>query len=137
MNLFSRDVNPACYKRYPWLSCNCETKKACCYLCQKYLNFHDFTFDNWKKLERLTKHHKSEDHLTAMAKWIGSRANKKRNTSILSKLQQSHKQYVKENRGYLKVIIECLMFTAQQNIAQRGHDEGRDGLSNSTDEKWR
>ena len=68
-----------------------------------------------------------------MAKWIASRANKKRNTSILSKLQESHKQYVKENRDFLKVIIDCLMFTAQQNIAQRGHDEQRDSLSNSSD----
>ena len=130
---FSRDFNPAWYKRYPWLSYDFETKKACCYPCQKYLNAHDFTFDNWKKPERLTKHHKSENHQTAMTKWIDSRANKKRNTSILSKLQESHKQNVKENRDYLKVIIECLMFTAQQNIAQRGHDEQRDGLSNSSD----
>ena len=130
---FSRDFNPAWYKRHPWLSYNCETKTACCYPCQKYLNAHDFTFDNWKKIERLTKHHKSENHQTAMAKWIDSRANKKKNTSILSKLQESHKQYVKENRDYFKVIIECLMFTAQQNIAQRGHDEQRDSLSNSSD----
>ena len=131
---FSRDFNPAWYKRYPWLSYNnCETKTACCYPCQKYLNAHDFTFDNWKKIERLTKHHKSENHQTAMAKWIDSRANKKKNTSILSKLQESHKQYVKENRDYFKVIIECLMFTAQQNIAQRDHDEQRDSLSNSSD----
>ena len=129
---FSRDFNPAWYKRYPWLSYNCETKTACCYPCQKYLNAHDFTFDNWKKIERLTKHHKSENHQTAMAKWIDSRANKKKDTSILSKLQESHKQYVKENRDYLKVIIECLMFTAQQNIVQRGHDEKRDSLSNSS-----
>ena len=130
---FSRDFNPAWYKRYPWLSYDFETKKAGCYPCQKYLNAHDFTFDNWKKPERLTKHHKSDNHQMAMAKWIDSRANKKRNTSILSKLQESHKHDVKENREYLKVIIECLMFTAQQNIAQRGHDEQRDGLSNSSD----
>ena len=130
---FSRDFNPAWYKRYPWLSYNCEKKTACCYPCQKYLNAHDFTVDNWKKKEHLTKHHKSENHQMAMAKWIDSRANKKKNTSILSKLQESHKQYVKENHDYLKVIIECLMFMAQQNIAQRGHDEKRDSLSNSSD----
>ena len=129
---FSRDFSPAWYK-HPWLSYNCETKTACCYPCQKYLNAHDFTFDNWKKIERLTKHHKSENHQTAMVKWIDSRANKKKNTSTLSKLQESHKQYVKENRDYFKVIIECLMFTTQQNIAQRGHDEQRDSLSNSSD----
>ena len=130
---FYRDFNPAWYKRYPWLSYNGETKKVSCYPCQKYLNAHDFTFDKWKTIERLTKHHSSENHQRAMAKWIDSRANKKKNTSILSKLQESHKQYVKENRDYFKVIIECLMFTAQQNIAQRGHDEQRDSLSNSSD----
>lgn len=69
---FSRDFNPAWYKPYPWLSYNCETKKPCCYPC------HGFTFDNWKKLERLTKHHMSENHQTVMTKWIDSRANKKR-----------------------------------------------------------
>ena len=37
-----------------------ERSMRAAYLCQKYLNAHDFTFDNWKKLERLTKHHKSE-----------------------------------------------------------------------------
>ena len=84
-------------------------------------------------MERLTKHHQRENHQTAMAKWIDSRANKKKNTSILSKFQESHKQYVKENRDYLKVIIKCLMFTAQKNIAQRGHNEKRDSLSNSSD----
>ena len=43
VNLFSTDFNPAWYKRYPWLSYNCETNTACCYPCQKYLNAHDFT----------------------------------------------------------------------------------------------
>ncbi|KAK2552826.1 Cilia- and flagella-associated protein 299 [Acropora cervicornis] len=97
------------YKRYPWLSYDFETKKACCYPSQKYLNAHDFTFDNWKKPERLTKHHKSERHQTAMAKWIDGRANK-RNTSVLSKLQESHTQDVKENRDYLELSmnVSCL-----------------------------
>ena len=97
---FPRDFNPAWYIRYPWLNYDFETNKACCYPCQKYLNTHDFTFDNWRKPERLTKHHvhKSENHQTAMAKWIDSTANKKRNTSRLTKLQESHKQDVKENR---------------------------------------
>jgi len=97
------------YKRYPWLSYDFETKKACCYPSQKYLNAHDFTFDNWKKPECLTKHHKSERHQTAMAKWIDGRANK-RNTSVLSKLQESHTQDVKENRDYLELSmnVSCL-----------------------------
>ena len=64
----------------------------------------------------------------SIAKWIESRANKKRNTSILSKLQESHKQYVKESGDYLKVIVECLMLKAQQNIAEQYNS-----LSNSSD----
>ena len=47
----------------------------------------------------------------------------------MRKLKESHKQDVKEKRDYLKVIIECLMFTAQQNFAQQQHD----GLSNRSD----
>ena len=40
----------------------------------------------------------------------------------------SHKQYVKESGDYLKVIIDCLMFKAQQNI-----EEQCNSLSNSGD----
>ena len=89
----------------------------CCYPCQKYLNAHYFTFDNWTKIERLSKHQvriiKRPWRNGLIAEQI------KKNTSILSKLQESHKQYVKENCDYLK--------------AQRGHDEQRESLSNSSD----
>ena len=40
---------------------------------------------------------------------------------------------VRKNRHYLKIIIECLLFTAQQNIAQRGHEEDRSNLSAASD----
>ena len=35
---------------------------------------------------------------------------------------------------YLQVIIESLFFTAQQNIAQRGHEEKRDDISRISDD---
>ncbi len=92
-----------------------------------------FSFDNWKKPERLAKHHKSEKHQTAMEMWMSSRANKKHNCSVLSQLHEDHQQSVKENRDYLKVIIESLMYTAQQNVAQRGHEEERVNLDKSSD----
>ena len=40
---------------------------------------------------------------------------------------------MKENREYLKVIIECLKFTVQQNIEKRCHDEQRNGLDEIRD----
>ena len=48
-------------------------------------------------------------------------------------LNNSHQITVKKNRDYLRVIIENLVFTAQQNIAQRGADENRHKLSESSD----
>ena len=61
------------------------------------------------------------------------KANKKCNSLVTSLLNEAHKQSVKENRMYIQVIIECLMYTAQQNIAQRGHEEVRTGLNERCD----
>jgi hypothetical protein len=131
---FARDFNPDWYKRHPWLSYDVCSKKAKCYPCQMYMKEKDsFSFENWKKPERLAKHHKSEKHQMAMEMWMMRRANEKHNSSVLSQLNEDHKQSVKQNRDYLKVIIECLMHTAQQNIAQRGHEEERDDLNKSSD----
>ena len=67
------------------------------------------------------KHHKSGDHGIAMAKWMAIRENQRHNTSIAKQLVTIHMEAVNRNRDYLRVIIECLAFTAQENIAQRGH----------------
>jgi len=87
------------------------------------MNNSRFKFDNWKKPERLMKHSRSNHHQLAMAKWLGYRVNKTRQTSVLKQLADEHERQVKQNRDYLRIIIECLMFTAQQNIAQRGHGD--------------
>ena len=60
-----------------------------------------------------------------MTKWTLSKANDKMNTSVLKQLDSAHKQFVLSNRQYLQVIIEYLMFTTQQNVAIRGHEEDR------------
>ncbi|QQP37054.1 Uncharacterized protein FKW44_022356, partial [Caligus rogercresseyi] len=43
----------------------------------------------------------------------------------LVQLDTSHKDMVQKNRNYLKVIVESILYTAQQNIHQRGHEEDR------------
>ena len=63
-----------------------------------------------------------------MTKWALSKVNDKKNTSVLKQLDSAHKQLVLSNRKYLQVIIECLMFTAQQNVAIRGHEEDRKNI---------
>lgn len=123
-----RDLNSDWFKIYPWLDYDVVEHYCTCFACKVFLNETTFRYDNWKKTVRLVKHSKSKRHQFAMAKWLAYRANLKKQTSVLTQLSNEHSRQVKENREYLKVIIECLIFTAQQNIAQRGHCEDRSSL---------
>ena len=82
-------------------------------------------YKNCKKPSKLTKHSHSENHVTSMTQWVQFIAMQRRNTSVLQQLNSAHQEQVASNRQYLQVIIECLIFTAQQNIAVRGHEESR------------
>ena len=69
-----------------------------------------------------------------MEKRIVCREVQRKNTNITIELQNLDRKTVQENRAYLRVIIECLAFTAQQNIAQRGHREDRTNIDKISDE---
>ena len=125
---FTRDFKAQWFKQYPWLSYSIDRKVGTCYVCSKFMNDNTFTFCNWKKTERLTKHHQSEAHSLAMTKWLEYRQMQRKSSSIISIIDDGHRNYVKRNREFLRVIIECLFYTAQQNIAQRGHEEDRSNL---------
>ena len=68
-----------------------------------------------------------------MVKWISWKIDNKSNKSILLQLDNAHEILIKQNREYLEVIIETLIFTALQNIAQRGVDENRQNLLQLSD----
>ena len=89
--------------------------------------------DSLKKTERLKKHHMSATHQEAMTKWIAYRSSLRQQTSVLKQFQSAHQEYVEKNRKYLKVIMESLYFTAQQNNVQRGHEEERGDLGSFSD----
>ena len=97
------------------------------------MNDNTFTFCNWKKTERLTKHHQSEAHSLAMTKWLEYRQMQRKSSSIISIIDDGHRNYVKRNREFLYVIIKCLFYTAQQNITQRDHEEDRLNLGQRSD----
>ena len=130
---FTRDFKAQWFKQYPWLSYSIDRKVGTCYVCSKFMNDNAFTFCNWKKTERLTKHHQSEAHSLAMTKWLEYRQMQRKSSSIISIIDDGHRNYVKRNREFLRVIIECLFYTAQQNIAQRGHEEDRSNLGQRSD----
>ncbi|QQP57420.1 Uncharacterized protein FKW44_002402 [Caligus rogercresseyi] len=129
----TRDFNPDLFKKYPWASFDTTTKSIVCFPCQKFLSDSTFTYSNWKKPERLVKHGKSGNHRLAMSKWIISKVNKKHQTSVLVQLDTTHKDMVQKNRNYLKVIVESILYTAQQNIPQRGHEEDTSMIGQQSD----
>ena len=96
------------------------------------MNERNFSFRDWKKPERLNKHAKSKCHTMAMTKWIVSK-NLDSGESVIDLLDSHHKDSVKANRQYMKIIIESLVFTAQQNIAERGHEEDRSNIAEVSD----
>ena len=130
---FTRDFQPKWFKYYPWLNYSVDRKVGTCYACSTFLKDNAFTFSNWKKPERLTKHHQSEMHSLAMTKWLEYRQMQRRSSSIISVMDDGHRKCVQRNRELLRVIIECLFYTAQQNIAQRGHEEDRSNLGQRSD----
>ena len=79
----------------------------------------EFVFSNWTKLKRLKKHHKSQEHGVAMSRWIAFRENLQRRTSIANQPDEKQRKEVQQNREHLRVLIEYLVLTAQQKIAQR------------------
>ncbi len=67
-------------------------------------------------------HEKSENHVNAMIAWNEHRKRILTDTSMLNALDKKH-QVVEQNRTYIKTVAEVLLFTATQNISQRGHLE--------------
>lgn len=125
---FTRRFQPDWYKKYPWLSYDVEKDVCVCFACIEFGKDASFVFKNWKKPSKLTKHSQSENHVSYMTKRLQFKAMERKNSSVLQQLSSAHKEQVKINRKYLQVIIECLIFTAMQNIAVRGHEERRNDI---------
>jgi lipoprotein NlpI len=64
---------------------------------------------------------------------MNAKTTERKQRTILSLLKDQHETVVKQNKQYLRVIIECLFYTAQQNIALRGHDETHTEFGNQSD----
>ena len=123
---FARRFQPEWYKMYPWLSYEVDKDQCVCFACAEFGKDTSFVYRNWKKSSKLTKHGKSENHIRSMTRWAQFKTMQKKNTSVLQQLDSAHQEQVASNRQYLQVIIECLMFTAQQNLATRGHEESQE-----------
>ena len=131
---FERDFQAPTFTKYPWASFNEQHKHIECFPCTKFGKTGEtkFTYTNWKKTDRLKTHGNSKTHIENMLKWMFSK-NETKKPSVLSLLDSNHEKEVKENRDYLKIIIETLLFLTKQNIAIRGHEESRSDIGSESD----
>ena len=68
-----------------------------------------------------------------MIKWMDAKRSETKKVTIVTLMQSEHSKIVEENRKYSRIILETLMFTAQQNIALRGSIESREDLDQISD----
>lgn len=126
------------YKLYPWLEYSVIENSSYCFPCRFFAPESDNSpfckvgFKNWKrsmdKNSGIKGHEKSVMHKTCVAMWEGYKQSKE-NKSVLVQLNHANEALIIENRYYLSTVAEILLFTACQNIAQRGHDESESSLN--------
>ena len=125
---FVRRFQSEWYKKYPWISYEVANDACVCFACVDFGKDTSFVFRNWKKSEKLANHGKSENHVRSMTRWLQFKAMQRNQTSVLQQLNSAHQDQVASSRQYLKVIIQSLMYTAQQNVAIREHEENRNDI---------
>ncbi|XP_054995663.1 zinc finger MYM-type protein 1 isoform X1 [Sorex araneus] len=124
-----RSIKKCCCSRFHHLGNSIKKDMTFCYSCQLFCqkNFsyggESFTLQEiskWKKtLEKFRKHEKSEMHLKSLQFWreyqfCGETANN--NIPISSK-------QIEENKKYLKLVIENILFLGKQCLSLRGDEK--------------
>ena len=128
-----RDFQSSWYIKHPWINYDVSTHSVSCFPCQKFLKDSEFSFDNWKKTGKLTKHSNSEPHLRAMIMWGEYNSAQKNKVNVISQISSEHAKQVAENREYLRLVIETVAFLAKQNISFRAHKECRQNLTKESE----
>ena len=129
-----RDFQASWFKKHPWMDYDLSTNTVTCYPCKTFLQDNKFSYDNWKKSEKLIKHGNCETHLKAMIMWMEHKSMHSSQGSVLSQIDSEHAKQVADNRRYLKLLIEDIAFLGKQNISFRGHTEVRSNLSELSSE---
>jgi len=126
------------YVSFPWLEYSPLKDSAFCFYCRAFSSVNGekaFTtegFKSWKKFnESSNKHSKSVGHKEAMIKYSSYRSACKTG-SIIDNIDSNHCKVVKENREYIKLLLETLLYCAYQGISIRGHreNESSDNMGN-------
>lgn len=136
-----RSFSSTWYNKFPWLEYSTESDAAFCFSCRHFSVFgcgysNDLFITkgmrDWKDaLEKFRKHQKCNSHKSAQESYLCYLQTLKDGT--VAQLQvNANIQDIKDHRTYLSKIIDVLILTAKQGMAQRGHreDEQSDNRGN-------
>lgn len=111
---------------------------AYCYCCRLFHNNPESTFtttgyQDWKHAMGskgvFNLHSSSEVHQEAMLNWAEYKKRITAGESIGMCLDRMGQQQISDNRQYVQILIECVLYCSQQGIAFRGHEEGEKALN--------
>ena len=133
-----RQFNKAWYNTFPWVEYSVSADSVYCFACRHFsphasdqnsnVAFISVGFKNWKKAMDQTSglklHNSSSDHKSCMIKWSSFKQIKASGEgSVAGQLSEAHLNLVKENRLYVSIVVDVILYTAMQCIAQRGSKE--------------
>ena len=134
---YSRTIQTAWYKRYPWITvCTIQYKiycRVCCLAKQhgllstsgKNSSFIAEGFGNWNKaLERFEMHEKSEMHREALER-LEYRASNVHIGNLLNREVAADQEF---HRCMLLKLLRAIRFLAKQGLAFRGHNESSEAF---------
>lgn len=120
------------YNQFPWLEYYAEVNRAFCFPCRLFKNenlgcsektYTEIGFQNWKKgVEKFKTHESSEAHKSATERFKSYESSLRKGSVAVQVISQRASE-IEENKKYLKLVCESLLFCARQGIALRGHDE--------------
>ena len=116
---------------YPWVEYSISQNKVFCFACRHFpyktgeQAFRSIGYENWKHgaKKALKKHDSSGAHKVSIESWAEFKKKQNGASQISTFLDEGHSKLVQQNRTYIRAVIESLIYTCRQDIAQRGHRE--------------
>ena len=143
----NRSFRAIWYTSFPWLEYSIAKDKAFCFACRNFSTstsksdtaFTKVGFSTWSKAMETNcgfkSHDASSEHLLSMTRWESYSTQKKNPAAgIRNMLDPERPSVVKNNREYMKTLLEYHRYFCSEEIAYRGHDETNESLNAG---KWK
>jgi hypothetical protein len=134
--MYNRHFNPKHYDSIPWLTGSALLKKLYCWPCVLFSTTPStWTKEGFNNLNMLTvsgqRHQRSQNHVRCqlqMATFGASRIELQLDEQQRIEVSR-HNKLVAHNRSILQRLIDSVCHLAKQELAFRGHDEGKNSLN--------